>query len=65
MGVLFDAQLLKTVMSIFLENSFKVAAHPTQPNMKCQLLLVLSDGRGVFSDGGMVCAFISPCVTDH
>ena len=51
-----NVQLIKTVTSIFLENSFKATTHPTQPNLKCQLLLVLSDGRGVFSDGGMVCS---------
>lgn len=53
-------QLLESVMSIFHEESLKLSTPLIRPDVNCQLLVVLSDGRGVFSDGQMVCHFIIP-----
>lgn len=49
-----SVQMLRTVRSVFVQYAQQPSTLVLQSIVFSRLLIILSDGRGVFSDGGVV-----------
>ena len=61
MCIFFFFQLLQAVEPLFVQGLSHFSGSHSSPEIS-QLLVVLSDGRGVFADGTLVCNYTLQCI---